>query len=267
MVKRKLDVLCRGSYASQSAIEGLLEEVRRNGLLAILSRRSLSRDLAAEVSRETPYGKLVVDITLPLREEGDTIIGVQNPLATLHRACAESKWLARCMRQAFAKHECTHISPWGVVFYADEIGHQPLQHDSRKIECCYWSLPQPGCDVLSQEDAWFIICAVRTDLVEDLPGKMSNLARALKDAVVHVDWARPCQRHLYSLWGDAGPPRPPFAKLGVIIADEKALKELFAHKGASALKFWARCQNVVSHNMLGAANGVYVPSTDLDLTH
>ena len=95
MAKRKLDVLSRGSYASQSAIEGLLGEVRRNGLPAISSRRSLSRDLAAEVSRETPYGKLVVDITLPLREEGDTIIGVQNPLATLHRACAESKWLAR----------------------------------------------------------------------------------------------------------------------------------------------------------------------------
>ena len=179
MAKRKLDVLSRGSYASQSAIEGLLEEVRRNGLPEISSRRNLSRDLAAEVRRETPYGKLVVDITLPLREEGDTIIGVQNPLATLHRACAESKWFAHCMRQAFAKHECTHISPWGVVFYADEIGHQPLHHDSRKIECCYWSLLQLGCDVLSQEDAWFIICAVRTDLVEGLPGKMSNLARTL----------------------------------------------------------------------------------------
>ena len=62
------------------------------------------------MGRETPYGKLVFDITLHLREEGDTIIGVQNPLATLHRACAESKWLARCMRQAFAKHECTHKS-------------------------------------------------------------------------------------------------------------------------------------------------------------
>ena len=71
MVKRKLDVLSRGSYASQSAIEGLLEEVRRNGLLEISSRRTLSRDLAAEVSRETPYGKFVVDMTLPLREGGD----------------------------------------------------------------------------------------------------------------------------------------------------------------------------------------------------
>ena len=47
------------------------------------------------------------------------------------------------------------------------------------MECCYWSLLQLGCDVLSQGDAWFIICAVRTDLVEGLPGKMSNLARTL----------------------------------------------------------------------------------------
>ena len=147
------------------------------------------------------------------------------------------------------------------------IGHQPLQHDSRNIECCYWSLLQLGCDVLSQEDAWFIICAVRTDLVEGLPGKMSNLARTLLKTLLFTSTGHNLASGIFiSLWGDSGPPRPLFAKLGVIIADEKALKELFAHKGASALKFCARCQNVVSHNMSGAATGVYIPFTDLDLT-
>ena len=70
MAKRKLDVLPRGSYASQIAIEGPLEEVRRNGLPDMSFYRTLSRDLAAEVSRETPYDKLVVAMALPFARRG-----------------------------------------------------------------------------------------------------------------------------------------------------------------------------------------------------
>ena len=79
---------------------------------------------------------------------------------------------------------------------------------------------------------------MRTDLVDDLPGKISNLARTLLNPLSFTSTGHNLASGIFiSLWGDYGPPRPPFAKLGVIVVDEKALKDLFAHKGAVALKF------------------------------
>ena len=92
-----------------------------------------------------------------------------------------------------------------------------------------------------------------------MPGKMSNFACTLLKTLLFTSTGHNLASGIFiSLRGGSGPPRPLFAKLGVIIADEKALKELFAHKGAIALKFCARCQNVLAHNMSGAADGVCV---------
>ena len=146
-----------------------------------------------------------------------------------------------CMRRAVANDECTHTSPWGVVFYADEIGGHQLQHDSRNIECCDWSRMQVGCDVLSQEDAWFIICAMSADLVEDLPSNAQPCAPALKYAVVHINGHDIANCIFIAIWGESGPQRPLFAKLGAIVADEKAINELSPQKSANALTFCDCC--------------------------
>ena len=74
-------------------------------------------------------------------------------------------------------------------------------------------------------------------MVEDLPGNWSYLALTLLNTMFCTSTGHNLASGIFiSLWGDPGPPRPLFAKLGVIVADENALKELFAHKGASARK-------------------------------
>ena len=104
-------------------------------------------------------------------------------------------------------------------------------------------------------------------MVEGLPINMSNIARLIFKTLHFTNaWndIATCANSI-SLRGDSGPPADSLRLAGWVVANEEAIKEWFGHKGASAMKLCARCQDVVAHNMSGAADGVYVPSTELDL--
>ena len=73
-------------------------------------------------------------------------------------------------------HEPTPEAPWKLIWYFDEIGISPLtQNDPRKTLASYWSFLEFGPQVLCKENAWFVMCVVRTQLLKRLPGKWSHM--------------------------------------------------------------------------------------------
>ncbi len=271
-LKAKLDIgtrqstlvrFSRGSYASHRAIERLLRQVREEGIPDASSRASQWRARAAIAGQVGPFGPLVQDLVLP---HSDITYAVQHPMAMLHFCCGDEKYVGFVclMRYALRNHPPAD-GPWHLVMYADEIGHNPLGHDNRKCECIYWSFLEFGPAALQTEDAWFIVCVIRTKQIEKLSGFMSHMFKLLLKRYFFNSQ----NGHHFKNSGVRivieGKSFFIFAEFGAIVADEKALKEVFCCKGASGFKFCPICYELCDHKADPAYQIGYIPGTCLDL--
>ena len=85
-VREGADVLRLGkkSYVSMRGIEKLCEDIRREGMPAHTSRKTMYRARKASCSQKTPFGPLVVPVSDII---AGTTIAVQNPAAMFYIAC------------------------------------------------------------------------------------------------------------------------------------------------------------------------------------
>ena len=139
------------------------------------------------------------------------------------------------------------MSPAKLLLYIDEVtpGNPLRPEKSRCTQCIYWTFADLPPHVLCQSSFWFVFSTIRSTVVNRLPGGVSGLMR-------HV---------LLRFFGDPGVPN---FREGILLengdrhfllrasfvgflSDEKALKEIFALKGASGTKFCPTCSNVVQH--------------------
>ena len=163
-VDRLIELSHGGSYVSQRGITRLLTDARDNGIPTSFSMASQYRARRARCSEDcTPYGALVHPMTLTLVNGVMRTIYVQHPLAMLYRASQECAPLSRLLECSLARNPSTAESPWGIVLYADEIGHNPIGIDNRKIQSVYWSLLQFGSMALHTEKRMVrcVCCAIR----------------------------------------------------------------------------------------------------------
>ena len=108
-------------------------------------------------------------------------LAVQNPAAMLHDSATKSQTfealLIRCIDTAGPP---TQEEPWGIILYNDGVGVQPLQHDSRHVEIFYWSIKEFGIELLSCENAWFTITAMRDEICAAVGGVSAVMGILLK---------------------------------------------------------------------------------------
>ena len=159
--------LRRRTYTTTRAAAALLKAARDEGIPEHISESTQHRYRRALCERETPYGPLVQNVSLPNAD-----IAVQHPLAMLHISVQESEPLARCIYDSLAAHgPPSPDEPWRLIWYHDEIGISPLvAHDSKKTLGCYWSFVEFGTRLLCNENCWFVMAAVRSDIISDIPG-------------------------------------------------------------------------------------------------
>ena len=163
------------TYSSKCEKHGLPEES---------SKRTQTRYRTAEARQKTPYGPLVRDLTIPtLEDDGQSssvTIAFQDPSAMLHVSCKLCPIFAACLLSAYRQCPCSPDDPWGLILYADEIGHNPLLAvDPRKVQAIYYSYAELGARVLSTESGWFVLATVRSTVVEKMVSGMSHLVRIL----------------------------------------------------------------------------------------
>ena len=179
--RQRLVALAHGpTYVSQRGLSQTLESVRLRGIPDASSRKTLWRSRRAAATRDTPHGTLTYDMELPLKI-GPIAITVANPAAMLHLACKEADGFASRFRERLQAPPPSATSPWRSLCYNDEIGHNPLApgDDTRKIQGAYWTMLELGIDAIHSENGWFIAAAVRSFLIKDLPGGISNMNKLL----------------------------------------------------------------------------------------
>ena len=232
--------LASGTRTGAARVLRLLHErgLLSDASLGSLNERTLRRDACEGIehtaaSATTPYGNVIVTLQV-----NGVDIEIANPFAYLHLLCE------------------THIDLFNVVcpggvnthrrllLYIDEVRPgNPLRPDkARQTQCVYWTFSDFPDKLLVDADAWFLLTAVRSTIVDTVPGKVSALTRAIMNvffASSGTSWTRGI---LLTSGNSSALLTSEFAGF---VADEKALKEIFSLKGASGTKPCPTCANLV----------------------
>ena len=270
-----LQTVGRRRFVSLSALEGVLTELKEAEVLkpdiSLPSRRSIKRardDHAAQV--ETDMGGLLQKITVQLRDPLENKeLWYIHPGALLQHMSRQCNGFATFLKDVLRRQPCSLVSKYNIVVYSDEVspGNQ-LKHDNkRKLQAIYWSIKEFGPKALAKEECWFILTAVRSNVVTRLSDGMSELMAKL----TQLFFTEP-----YSLFSNGLNIRfhdnsftTLYATVGIMVSDEAALKAAMGFKGASGSKICALCQNVTSHQArLHAhdASAFLIPSTETDIS-
>ena len=251
---QRLTDLQRGSYASVRAISRLMREARDEGIPEYTSRTQMWKARNQVASTPTRFGPLVHELELPSGHE----VFVQNPMAMLDTCCREAPLFNQFLRNAHARTPSSMTNPWRIVMYFDEVGHNPIGRDNRQLECVYWSFLELGMVALHTEAVWFEVAITRTEIVADLPAKMSQFIRIILNRCFFND------THSFATGILLHGALMLFATFACVVADEKALKEVLMHKGASGFKFCPCCWKIADHKSTDERLTDCIPGTCLD---
>ena len=244
--RARLVALRQGPHVTQSALQAVLRSAQHEGIPVAATKRSQLRAREQQSTRDTPYGKLVVPLDLPLADSPLTV-AIQNPLAMLHTCCLEAKTFATLMGDTLSRQPSSPDHPWTIVLYCDEIGVKPLGDDTRKTETIYWSFLEFGPRILGMEDAWFALVSIRSTEVRKLAGGMSHVFSLVLPYFTGADIGDLTTAGMaLQFFGSTAPTVMFFAAVGTLIADEVALKSVLCAKGASGMKPCWRCMNLVA---------------------
>ena len=207
---------------------GWLKNERRN----MHGRRLRSRLRAAaknHANQDTPYGPVVQHMPLPLEklQKWDNT----HPLALLCYLSTLSTAFGDLMHAVY-----TRGKPFNLIIYIDEIAPgNPLRPEkSRTLQAIYWALLEWPAWLLQRTAAWPVFGTIRSKLVVDLPGGVTNLMKRIlcvffatngPSFAKGVQIVRAREDLLIT------------ARFAGLLADDKAHTELLNSKGASGTIF------------------------------
>ena len=269
----KLTKLGKQSFVTQSGMSKLLNDVKINGLPESFCRSTQYRARGDICSSDTLYGPLVVEKELHLVDGETLTIGFQNPLAFFEYHCRNSPHYAEIVKQTLERSPCNASTPWRIILYSDGVNPSDglAKNRSRTMSTYYWSFAEFGEEVLCHEQVWGTVCCMRSNKAKKLSGGEAQL----------------CYHVLEQFFGDthdirragvnvnlhgSGQRAKIFARVGIILADEPALKEMIDCKGHGGTKPCPCCRNATSHKPPGGGEPLHlscawaVPITETDFT-
>ena len=130
-----------------------------------------------------------------------------------------------------------------------------------KFHAYYWGIKELKQKGLTKEDLWFTCCILRSHRVAQLEGGVSALTLEVEKLF------RPFAIGLLVNW-HSGSRQMLFARLGGLLGDESALKQMWSVKGASGSLPCLFCDNVVqsrSNLHLYDVTGTLIPHTEFNV--
>ena len=251
----RLISLGKSSFVSKSGIEQLLSDVKKNDLPDAFSRRTQYRARKRVCQIQTPYGKLVESA-----EPADRI-PFQNPLAFLYYHYHNSPHYAQIVNTALQHFPCTPAAPWRVIIYQDGVdpGDGLAVNHSRKSCVFYWSFVEFGMHALAHEEVWGTVCVVRTLDAKKLDGDIGQLFFK----VLEQFFGSAHDIRISGVLLDEG--IRILAGVGVLLADEPALKEMLSCKGHAGNKCCCLCLNASLHNAKGIPLHILCPEVAVSI--
>ena len=235
-----------------------MRQIRDEGLPEHFSASTHARQ------RHNEVGRFMEDVDFENADLSTVAIPIQKPATILKHAAATCRPFAALLRSALP---ATGDAVMTIVCYFDEIEvADRLKKGDREVLAIYWSLKEFGIEALSQEECWFTLGLIRTHpiLAELLDGHCQVMCRTL-DAFF-------CGRESFStgvvidvVLEDGVYTCFTRAIFGILVSDEKAIKQISGAKGASGRKPNLFTMNVKNWRFFKAdPTGFHVPSTCLD---
>ena len=202
----------------------------------------------------TPYGEMVLELPVEFSNGRPGKLGFQNPLAFFHYHCGESTHYAKIVADALRRSPCSPNSPWNIIIYQDGVDPSDglAKNHSRKSIVFYWSFAELGMAALAHEQVWGTLCVMRSTQVHGLTGYVVQLFEnvlALFFGTTHdirLSGVSVAVKH-----GEEQLRATIFAKVGMLLADEPALKELLHCKGHAGIKPCCLCLDATHHHTGG----------------
>ncbi len=259
MAKRKADKafelvsLGRASYASHSAIDRLLREVKQNGIPDTFDRSAQHRARLEVCNTLTPYGTLTSKVEGPLRKGGHQPITFQNPLAWFHYNCCHAESFSKIVEAALDRHPPTPSNPWRLILYEDGVDPSDglSKNHSRKSGVFYWAFSEYGLAALACEQVWGCITVCRYTEHQSLLGGVSELFNLVLMQFFNAE--HDIRRSGISVTLHSGRQALILARASILLADMPALKECLECKGHSGTVCCPLCLNAVNHKAPGGA--------------
>ena len=244
----RVEDLGRHSHVSQSGIENLIRAIKEVGMPECSSRREQYRERKRLCATQTAHGPILETESLQCTKPGDEIvIGYQNPQAWMAYNAQHSTCFCEVVTNALQTYPNSPLSPWCIVVYQDGVDPSDglAKNHSRKSAVFYWSVLQYGMHALSKEEMWGTLTIVRTLDSYKLESQVAQVAsKALRR--FHIE-GRDVAVNGVTLEFKTGGSTTVFMKIGVILADEPALKEFLECKGHAGLMPCALCSNATLH--------------------
>ena len=230
-----------GTRAGLSNALGYLADtgwLRPNALQGMASsvRRKITRAVGGHAKANTPYGKVVQQMALPLAKL--PLWEYVHPMALLYYLALISTAFGDMMAESIVEGV-----PMRVIIYIDEIcPGNPLRPDkARTLQAIYWCLADWPQWILQRTAAWPVFGTIRSSIVKLLPGGVPQLMKN----ILYVFW--PLTGDSFANGITIHVQKNPIIVTGIFagfLADEKAHKELTGTKGASGSKICVNCNNV-----------------------
>ena len=246
---RKLDDFRRRvPTATQSSISNILKEIEKDGMPELKERHHMreARKLILG-GDENKYGKLITKVDLPTEDGGSHEAPIVQPLAWLYFLYESCPSIRELIQRSFRAKPCSVEDPWNVILYTDEVTPQnPLSTDlTKKVQALYWSIAEFSPEVLCQENAWFVLSVFRSKLCKEVEGQLARLVGEALKALFVGDSNLRESGVLLLVEGEE--PIRIWAKLGVMVQDGAAHKEVWQIKGDAGLRLCMGC-NALNFN-------------------
>jgi hypothetical protein len=250
--RSKLAELGRRHHMSQAALSAVLSEINdlydETGQIPDrASSSTIKRARTNNVRVDTPYGPLVREVPCPRLQGAYKHITIIHPAALLwylvHHCVAFSEYFAEQMRSVPIVARARKLS---IAMYSDEItlGNVIKVKNTRKVQAIYWAIVQLGTIALQSTTLWFTLSCLRSSLVEDLDGDMSEFMKIVMNSF--YDGASNLCTGGIMMGGIMYT-----ASLDILVGDEKSIKVCWACKGSGGNLICLLCRNVV--HLKGAA--------------
>ena len=223
------------AFVSQSGLVALLKSVREHGLPEHISRQTLKRTRVQALPGDTPLGPLQSTLSL-IEEQGGTLeLPCISPWPLLFATLERNESFREFFEGVLASSNNSAGNP-----FCDEIlpGDQLKATNSRKMVAFYWSLMDFG-NQLGRDVLWFQFSICRASHIKKVAGQYSQLFKKICELFTKP----PFDGRLGLSLPLNGPCKFGFFKVGLLLADEAALKQRWSNKGSSGLFICVFCQN------------------------
>ena len=239
----RLQSLRRGvPYVSASSLSAILADVKQKGIPDLHQRKHFRQATIDSLAACSRYGPLIQELPVVKQDSSTGKILCTNLLSYMAGLFEQGGSYEELVRRTFAMDPCSLLQPWQVAMYSDEVvPGNVLGRGELKVWAIYCSVVNYKLEALQNESAWIILATLRSSMVSELEGGISQAWAAILKSIWCHNACNPSHGLvLPSVHGNL----TVYLSLGMVLQDGASHKYTWSCKGDSGWRYCLLCSNV-----------------------